>query len=304
MRGAIILFFLNLIIALIVIIYQLYNNITLNQALRKANYFLFAKTKTNPETKKVVKSFKIKILQVNRIILILTMIFSILLVIFSKILIITVIYVLVFLLLPFFYDRYYIDKCLKTLKKDNHLADNQDVNPVFLDLVYNDKDGDHFYEYSVKRYLVNIGTLAGKLFIIVLIALITVFIALIILFAQPNNHEIDIKANVTSTSFVIEYDEGETTIQFSDIASIEKKPTLPKLAGDVSGIDEGEYLLGSFSTKDYGDVRMFVYKNAPTFLVIKTVNNKYYIFSEEDQASSNTIYEKIKENIPNNEQEK
>lgn len=295
------MFFLNLIIAIIVIIYQLYNNITLNTALRKANTFLFANTKTNPETKKVVRDFKIKLLQVNRIILIAALFAAILLIIFNKTLVITVIYILVFLLLPFLYDRYYIDKSIKTLKKDNHLEDNQDVSPVFLDLVYNDKDGDHFYEYSLRRYMINIGTIVGKLFIVVLIALITVFIALIILFTKPSNNEIEINANVTSTSFVIEYDKSETSIQFSDIASIEKKPTLPKLEGDVKGVEDGDYLLGSFSTKDYGEVRMFVYKNSPTFLLIRTVNNKYYVFSEENQADSNTIYEKIKENIPSDE---
>lgn len=293
------MFFLNLIIILITLIYQFYNTITLTKSLTGANKFLFMNTKNTPETRKLVKSLKVKLLQTNRIIFLITIVVSIILVIFNRSVIITSIYVVVFLLLPFLYERYYIDKCLKTLKNENHLLDDQDIKPIFFDIVYNDKDGDNFYEYGLKRYMINIGTLVGKLFSIMIIAIITAFLALIIIYAKPDSEEIQVSASVSGTALIIEYDNSKKEeLQFSDITSIEKKPALPKLEGDIKGVDDGSYLLGAFSTKDYDEARLFVYKDAPTFLVIKTTNGKYYIFSEEDQAASNTIFEKIQENIP------
>lgn len=289
--------FFNIIALLVTLIIQLYHMKTLKDTLRYKNTYMYARLLKDEKIYKQALEDKIALLKSNRIILIITFIISILMLIFNNIPFITVLYLIIFIPLPYVFTHYKVANDIDDLNIANYLDEEKTLTTKYSGLFFNEQDAPAFISYGQKRAGVNISNFKGKIFVsfLFIFIIIVLILALFLSFSKSDPYTIISSTNTNQVEF--KYETNQVSIPYDEIQSIEKIKQLPEIIDNINGIEQNQYLVGKFNLKGNENAILYVDKNAKTFLKIIT-NNQTYFFSDENQANSNTLYDTITKLMP------
>lgn len=293
----------NIIVVLVVLGFQLYNMLTLTTTLRNKTKFMHLNLVNNEYVLRTVKPFKMKLLMYNRLTLLLTIVLSIIVLIFNKSNLVLLAFFLIFGVLLFIFNYYYIAKTTKELIDLEIVEADQDYDIKYFGLFINDPEQDHFYKYPSHRYVINIGTWPGRSLLASAIILVIIFLVFVAIFAHPATKTTEIKSSLSATNLVLSYKDQKTTLPLDKITSIKRENELPDINSRVSGYQENGNNVGVFNLQGIPNATLYTENKTPTYLEI-IVNKKYYYFSDDNQANSNTIYDTILKTVENNTKKK
>ncbi|MDF9867015.1 hypothetical protein OKW22_000574 [Bacilli bacterium PM5-3] len=281
----------NLIFVALAIVLQLLNVYTITRTLKIKDSFMFLKLITNDYVFKTVKPYKMKILMYNRIYLLATIILAPLFIWLNNSKIILIIYFLLFLILPYLLNQYFISKYIEEVKNLNISHENQPFDKSYFALIYSSNDNTTVYKYGFYRYAINIASLKGKAIIAATISLIIILIACLLIFVKPiDSNKSQLQTELTSTQLNLNYGKQTLDISLNEVTSIEKIKELPTIINKIDGVQENGYIIGNFNLQGIGASTLYVKKDSDEFLKIKA-GKKTYIYSEKDKNKMNTIYD-------------
>lgn len=155
------------------------------------------------------------------------------------------------------------------------------VSLVFMTLFMQRYDGNLFDEHhKLKKGLIKKFAQKGAL------TMVSLILVACVLFYSTR----PLVVEVSEDAVVIKGMYG-TTIPLSEIEDIIWLEELPKVEVRTNGAAIGPYLKGHFKLADYGAAKLFVDKNNPNFILIKT-KEEVVIFNM-DSASLKVIYDQI-----------
>ena len=284
---------INLIIVILTIILQYLNTYSITKTLKAKDRFMYLHLISNDYVHSTIKPYKMKMLMYNRILLLVTIVIAPFFIWLNNSNILLVLYILIFLLIPFIVNQYYINKTINEFKNLNIAHDNQIYDINYLGLLYSSNDNSTIVNYGVLRYAINIASIKGKLLVAAIISALIILFAALLIFVKPvDSNAATIDAELTTTNITIKYDEKNTTIPIKDITAIEKVKDLPRVVNKVDGVQENGYIVGIFNLQGYNNANIYIKKTAQPYLLIKA-KNKYYFYSEENGNNMNTIYDTI-----------
>lgn len=126
----------------------------------------------------------------------------------------------------------------------------------------------------------------GKSRIVALTALVAA-VALLVLFAR-----VDITCGDEALSvngFNTHY-----SLEWQEIQSVRIRSTLYR-GERIFGVDTFTMAFGSFESYEYGQYRLDIFKNTPSYIVVTTVDGEVYIFNQRTTAETSAAYGRILE---------
>ena len=139
---------------------------------------------------------------------------------------------------------------------------------------------------------VNMATAAGKWFIglAVLSILIIPVMCIWLMFEEFT----PISLKFSNNQIVAEHLKVEYAINIDDITEIKLISQLPN-ANKIMGTGMDNLDKGSFSVNGYGDCDLCLNPQNKAFIIVKTVDNTYFL-SDEDNAVTQKVYEEVEKN--------
>lgn len=284
---------ISLIVVILTIILQYLNTYSITKTLRSKDHFMYLHLISNDYVHGTIKPYKMKMLMYNRILLLITIVIAPFFIWLNNSNILLVIYILIFLLIPFIVNQYYINKTVNEFKDLNIAHDEQIYDINYLGLLYSSDDSSTIVNYGTLRYVVNIASIKGKLLVAGIISAIIILFAVLLIFIKPiTTNAATINSEMTTTNITLKYDEEKLNIPIKDITAIEKIDALPRVVNKVDGVQENGYMVGIFNLQGYNNANVYIKKTASPYLLIKA-KNKYYFYSEDNGNNMNTIYTSI-----------
>lgn len=124
-----------------------------------------------------------------------------------------------------------------------------------------------------------------------LVFFIILFILVIIGFVFIPNSA-DTRVKVSSNEFKIEGVYG-LTISFADIEQIDTISTIPKISIRTNGYAFGKTLIGNFTLSDHSPVKLFVKKDQPPFLIIKSKDQVPVYINFKDKKKTIDLFNRL-----------
>jgi len=87
-----------------------------------------------------------------------------------------------------------------------------------------------------------------------------------------------------------------TDIKYDDIKEVTLKESIPKIIAKTNGSNLGSKLKGNFKLEELGKVKLFIDKDKPPFIFIKS-DQDYIIINLGSRQTTEDIYKKIKEKL-------
>lgn len=294
----------NIVIVVLVILLQYLNMLSITKTIKIKDKFMFLDLVSNEFVNATIKPFKQKILMFNRIFLLASIVIAPFFILFNKSGWLLTLYIIIFLILPFFINQYLINKDIKALKDLNVVNHNQEANITGLGLFYFEDSEQLLYSYGYKRYALNLAKAKGKAILGIIIALTLVILLSVGLYAKPTPKPKEaIKSIINDTELVISYDKQQTKLPLSDVTKITKVDELPVITSKVDGVQDKNVVVGTFNLQGMDNSIVYADKKAKTFLIIQT-KGKYYVFSDTNETTVTTIYDKINKKIQKPKEEK
>lgn len=139
----------------------------------------------------------------------------------------------------------------------------------------------------------NLATKTGRrlhygLFVIIAATLIPLMVIIVRADAHPPKLLIDDAGTVK-----IESSEYPYSFELSDVRELTLEDALPT-GFRTNGMATSTYARGNFSLTDLGKAKLYVFKKAPPFIIIK-LDELYVVYNEEDPARTRELYEELAE---------
>lgn len=82
-------------------------------------------------------------------------------------------------------------------------------------------------------------------------------------------------------------------ISYSDMKSVELMDKLPNITAKTGGFSLAGKRLGSFTTDEYGKVKLFLFNNIGPFIYIEKTNGDIVILNNNEPELTNELYDDI-----------
>lgn len=156
---------------------------------------------------------------------------------------------------------------------------------------YNPDDPSVWVQKRVGGMTFNLATKTGKRLNYGIYALIAIIvIPLMVLIVRADSYPP--KLLIDDTGVVsIESSEYPYRFELSDIEELTLEDTLPT-GFRTNGMATSTYARGNFSLTDLGKAKLYVFKKAPPFIMIK-LDDLYVVFNDEDPMRTRELYEEL-----------
>lgn len=84
-----------------------------------------------------------------------------------------------------------------------------------------------------------------------------------------------------------------TTIPLTSIRSATLETVLPRIGIKTNGFGAGDTLRGNFHLDDWGVTRLYINRDSPPFLVIRTLDNQYIVVNFKDPERTRMLYSEL-----------
>ena len=98
---------------------------------------------------------------------------------------------------------------------------------------------------------------------------------------------------VTSESIAISNGLYRNNIQFNAIRTATLEIGLPRIGFRSNGFSAGDTLRGSFKLDDWGMTRLYINRDSPPFLVIRTTQDNYVVVNFKDPDQTRALYSEL-----------
>ncbi|WP_423363966.1 hypothetical protein [Mycoplasma sp. P36-A1] len=307
---------IHIIVCLIVIILLYLNMKSMTASLKQKNYFMQYHLEENEFIYKTAMSYKMKLLKINRISFLVSIVVAIIICIFSKYYLILLSYVILFLGGNLFINQYMITKYGEQLKSMNTLDSNQDEKFSKYGLLYNDDNTNSlWHKYLNNRYALNKNYTNIKQMIVVFVFSILIFVTIAVTsdfkigFFNPDRHvqistetnepvesttqplNSKLKYEITKNYVVLSYDDKVHKVKKTDISKITKLDKLPVITSNIDGYQNSGINVGNFNLQAYAKSTLVLDRNHPPYIMI-TKNDKTAVFIN---YTDDDFFNKLKE---------
>jgi hypothetical protein len=98
---------------------------------------------------------------------------------------------------------------------------------------------------------------------------------------------------VDADAFYVRNGVYSNTIPLASIRTATLETGLPRIGLKTNGFGAGDTLRGSFRVDDWGVTRLYINRDSPPFLVIRTVENQYVVVNFKDAERTRALYAEL-----------
>ncbi len=99
--------------------------------------------------------------------------------------------------------------------------------------------------------------------------------------------------NVSAGSFAVGSGLYRSVIPFDQIRTMTLEVGIPRIGFRTNGFAAGNTMRGSFRLDDWGDARLYINRDSPPFLVIRTTEDRYVVVNFTDPEQTRMLYSEL-----------